>query len=156
MLWSITDRFVYGIRLFFPRRAKRVKINATYSSWEEILFGMRQESILGPLLFKIFLCDLFWIMCETNFASYTNDNTSYVLGDSMDDAIKSLEDDSINLFKWYLDNQMKANSVKYHLITSKQSWMNLKTGSINIESSSCEKLLGVIADNTTSMNPWME
>ena len=117
---------------------------------------MRQGSILGPLLFKIFLCDLFWIMCETNFASYANDNTSYVLGDSIDDAIKSLEDDSINLFKWYLDNQMKANSVKCHLITSKQSWMNLKMGNINVESSSYEKLLGVIADNTTSMNPWME
>ena len=95
-------------------------------------------------------------MCETNFASYANDNTSYVLGDSIDDAIKSLEDDSINLFKWYLDNQMKANSVKCHLITSKQSWMNLKIGNINVESSSYEKLLGVKADNTTSMNPCME
>ena len=64
-------------------------------------------------------------MCQTDFASYADDNTPYALGDRMDD-IKSLEDDSINLFKWFLDNQMKANSDKCHLITSKQSCINLK------------------------------
>ena len=53
-------------------------------------------------------------MCQTDFASYADDNTPYALGDRMDD-IKSLEDDSINLFKWFLDNQMKANSDKCHL-----------------------------------------
>ena len=81
-------------------------------------------------------------MCQTDFASYADDNTHYALGDRMDD-IKSLEDDSINLFKWFLDNQMKANSDKCHLITSKQSCINLKIGNINIENSACEKLLGV-------------
>ena len=81
-------------------------------------------------------------MCQTDFASYADDNTPYALGDRMND-IKSLEDDSINLFKWFLDNQMKANSDKCHLITSKQSCINLKIGNINIENSACEKLLGV-------------
>ena len=86
-------------------------------------------------------------MCETDFASYADDNTTYVLGDSIDDVFKSLEDDSINLLKWFLDNQMKANNDKCHLITSKQSCMNLKIGNINIENSTCEKLLGVEVDN---------
>ena len=57
-------------------------------------------------------------MCETDFASYADDNAPYALGDNIDDIIKSLEDDSINLFKWFLDNQIKANSDKCHLITS--------------------------------------
>ena len=35
-----------------------------------------------------------------------------VLGDSKDDVTKSLDNDSINLSKWFLDNQMKANSDK--------------------------------------------
>ena len=51
-------------------------------------------------------------MCETDFASFADDNTPYALGDGIDDVIKSLEDDSINLFKWFLNNQMKANSDK--------------------------------------------
>ena len=65
----------------------------TYNSWEEFLFGVSQGFIPGPLLSNIFLRDLFWIMWETEFGSYTDDNTPYVLGDNIDDVIKSLEDD---------------------------------------------------------------
>ena len=39
---------------------------------------------------QYFLCDLLWIMRETEFASYADDNTHYVLGDSINDVIKSL------------------------------------------------------------------
>ena len=124
---------------YLPNRKYRTKINATYSSWEKILFGVPQGSIFGPLLFNIFLCDLFWIMCESDFSSYADDNTPYAFGDSTDDVIKSPEDDSINLFKWFLDNQVKANSDKCHRIASKQSCMNLKIGNINIENSTCEQ-----------------
>ena len=80
----------------------------------------------------------------------------YVLGDSIDDVIESLEDDSINLFKWFLDNQMKANSDKFHLITSNQSCMNLKIGNINIENSTCEKLLGVNVENKLNFNEHLD
>ena len=65
-------------------------------------------------------------MCKTDLTSCADDNASYILGDSIDDVIKSLEDDSINLFKWCQDNQ----NIKYHLITSKKSCMNLKIGNI--------------------------
>ena len=84
-------------------------------------------------------------MCETDFA---DDNIHYVSGGSIDDVIKSLEDDSINLFWSFLDNRKKAVSNKCLLITSKQSCMNLKIENINIENSTREKLLGVKIDNT--------
>ena len=46
-----------------------------------------QGSILGPLLFNIFLCDLFFIMNDIDFASYTDDNTPYVVGNDVQDVI---------------------------------------------------------------------
>ena len=52
-------RFVHS---YLKNRTQRTKINSEYSSWEEILFGVPQGSILGLLLFNIFLCDLFLIM----------------------------------------------------------------------------------------------
>ena len=63
------------IHSYLTNRKQRIKINTKYSSWEEILFGVPQVSIIGPLLFNIFLCDLFFIINETKFASYADDNT---------------------------------------------------------------------------------
>ena len=51
-------------------------------------------------------------MKETSFASYTDDNTLYVTAENLDKVIKSLEEDSIKLFQWFSDNQMKANHDK--------------------------------------------
>ena len=47
------------INSYLTGRKQRVKINHQFSSWMDILFGVAQESILGPLLFNIFLCDSF-------------------------------------------------------------------------------------------------
>ena len=79
-------------------------------------------------------------MNETDFASYADENTPYVTGDSLEGVINSLENVSIKLFKWFADNQMKPNKDKcHHLISGSE------TGNI-IGKSICEKLLGVSVD----------
>ena len=95
-------------------------------------------------------------MCETNFASCADDNTLYVSRDSINDVIKSLEDDSINRFKCFLDNQTKANSDECHLITNKLSYMNLKIGDTNIKNSTSEKLLGIKVGNKFNFNEHLD
>ena len=68
---------------YLKNRKQRTKIDSVYSSWEEILFGVPQGSILGALLFNIFLCDIFYMMNDTDFASYADINTLYVLADTI-------------------------------------------------------------------------
>ena len=51
------------------------------------MFEVPQRSILGLLLFNIFLCDLFLIMENIDIASYADDNTPYTTGNSVEEVI---------------------------------------------------------------------
>ena len=78
------------IQNYLSNRKQRTKINTEYSSWEEILFGVPQGSILGPFLFNVFLCDLFLIMNNFELASYADDNTPYAVGKNIEELIVKL------------------------------------------------------------------
>ena len=105
------------IHSYFTNRKQRTKVNFLCSTWENILFGVPQESILGPLLFNIFLCDLLFMMNYTDFASYTDDNTPYGTVNTIGEVIQSQEQDSM-LLKWFSDNQ--AGISKCHFLVEKR------------------------------------
>ena len=65
----------------------------------ETLFGVPQGSILVSLLFNIFLSDLFFIMNDVDFPSYADDNTSFFVGDDLNDVILKFQNASKTLFK---------------------------------------------------------
>ena len=54
-------------------RFKRTKVSHSYSSWSEIIAGVPQGSIIGSLLFNIFLNDLFLYPEETFLSNYADD-----------------------------------------------------------------------------------
>ena len=137
-------RFIHS---YLTNRKQRTKVNSSYSSWEEILFGVPQGSILGPLLLNLFLCDMFFAMNDIDFASYADDNTPYVSSGSIEDVIRILENDSIKLFKWFSDNIMKANKNKCHLVVSSNKHVSMKLDNTEIEYNNCERLLGVKIDS---------
>ena len=87
-------RLIYS---YLTNRKQRTNVNWSCSPREEILFGVPQRSILGPLLFNIFLCELFFIMSEIGFESYADDNTPYRTANTRDEVIQSPEHDSMNV-----------------------------------------------------------
>ena len=66
---------------YLLNRKQRVKVNYAYSSWKDIFYGVSQGSILGPLLFKIHLCDLFYFLEDLDTASYADDTTIYTVSE---------------------------------------------------------------------------
>ena len=99
-------------------RKQRVKINSIFSSCLDIFQGVSQGLILGPLLFNLFLCDLFLFVEEADIMSYADDNSPYVCSKNVDVTLEKLEEVGKVLFEWFSNNFLKANADKCHLILS--------------------------------------
>ena len=132
---------------YLSHRKQRTRVNNSYSEWLAVIFVVPQGSILGPLLFNIFLADLFLIHSDIDIANFADDNTPYLSAKNVEDVIESLERASVSLFRWFENNLLKGNVAKCHFLVSTSQVVNLNVNNFKIKNSDCEKLLGVKFDS---------
>ena len=146
--YGMEDLAVRFVSDYLTNRKQRTKIGNNYSSWRDVLFGVPQGSILEPLLFNIYLCDLFLLVCNIDVASYADDTTPDVTGDDIESTVRQLEQAAKLLFQWFSDNQMKGNEGKCHVLISTKENVCVNIGTTQITNSACEKLLGIKVDSS--------
>ena len=99
--YGFSNQALSLLQSYLCNRFQRRIINGSFSSRNEVITGVPQGSILGPLLFYIFLNDNFLFISKCQICNYANDNTLYKLGKNLRRIKNDLEMDFMILHKWF-------------------------------------------------------
>ena len=129
---------------------QKIKINKTLRNWTNILHGV-QDSILVPLLFNVYLCDLFLFIPNIDLVSYADDNILFAMGSS------ELEVSVAEFLTLRFRNDcMKVNPDKLHLLLSDKKILQVDICGEKLSSTCSEKLLGIKIDENLTFEEHFE
>ena len=145
------------IKSYLCQRLQRVKVALARSQWQIMQKGVPQGSVLGPLLFNIFINDIIYeLQGVCSLHNYADDNTICCSHSDMNILKINLEKSANLALKWFENNHMKANPSKFQAILFKcrknEEVFDLNIGDELIKPVSLVKLLGVLIDDKLSFN----
>jgi hypothetical protein len=114
--YGVSDNSVSLLKSYLPNRKQQIKVNSVLSNWADIHKGVPQGSILGPLLFNVFINDIVLFIKDSSLYNYADDNTLSFGSPDFDLLISTLESDSNHLIEWLKINKMQANPDKFQVL----------------------------------------
>ena len=141
--YGLSENSLKLLKSYLENRRQCIKIGNNYSEWDTLIKGVPQGSILVPVLFNVFINDIFHFVQDSTIYNYADDNTLSYSDTNINTVVKTRENDSINL--------IKANPDKFQAIA-----IGPKTNRHNLSFDltgnkiTCEenvKLLGIAVDS---------
>ena len=151
---SETLRLIYS---YLKDRKQCVKINNTYSDYNEIISGVPQGFILGPVFFNLSINDLFFFIEKASMHNFADDNTLSAWGETVSKLIDTLESESNIAIDWFTKNEMIINPDKFQAIILDKKKSNLTNIPLTVDNQTIKsvpsvELLGIHLDDKLNFN----
>ena len=98
--YGFDKKALYYTKIYLGNRKQRVRVNSNFGSWQEIITGVPQGSILEPLFFNTFVNDLF----------LSDDNTLYASGYNLEEVKEVVLNDLNKVTDWFFGNYTVLNA----------------------------------------------
>ena len=103
---------------YLNNKTQRIKINKTFSSWRELLYGVTHRSALTIILFNIYLHYLLLFLNRTDICNFDNNTIAFMCHKNLAELSEKLEKISELAIHWFEDNYTNLNTGKCHLLIS--------------------------------------
>jgi hypothetical protein len=166
LLDRLEKRFGFGglildwLRTFLCRRTQRVKVRSMVSEARELKFGVPQGSVLGPVLFSLYVTPLEEIITSHGCSTviFADDTQLYITCES-NDSVTRIESCVDEIRHWMRINFLSLNESKTEVVCFSSKFSkhepyvrNVRIGDLSIDTSSVVRNLGVIFDVNATMS----
>lgn len=150
---GITGKLHSWITSFLSNRFQQVMINGKSSKKAKVLSGVPQGTVLGPILFLLYINDLTQAIKHSYICIFADDSKLIKAIRSMRDR-ELFNEDIIAATEWAINNKMELNKLKYQLLQyGKDKELKIPyiiDGNTKVEKSYSVKDLGVLMDEDMS------
>lgn len=149
------------ITSYLNNRPQITKLDQTRSNTNYASYGVPQGSVLGPLLYLIYINDIEDIEMEGKIYLFADDTCIMYSGKTMDEIQQKVNKDMPVLEQWFKSNLLTLNTdkTKYMTIANRNKTikeLNIKINNNKIEPTTNYKYLGIWIDSQLSWNTHVE
>lgn len=148
-MYGIDEIELQWFKSYLYQRTQRTRVNDAVSDEIDVLLGVPQGSVLGVLLFLIYVNDMEKAIELSKLVLFADDALLYIVGDTVDEGINNMNSDLNRLSEWFLMNRLKLNvdKTKYMVINGSVSNNRIVIDNTELDLIDEIKYLGIIIDN---------